>query len=90
MKENKHGVLKGLLIAGGVVASIVGALAILFQVFSKRFKISIEIGPDAHEDDDECPCDECQKDDEIEFDDGGADKAETQDTKTEETAEEEK
>lgn len=90
MKENKHGVLKGLLIAGGVVASIVGALAILFKVFSKRFKVSIEIGPDAHEDDDECPCDECQKDDEIEFDDGDADKAETQDDKAEETAKEEK
>lgn len=66
MSDKKKDVVKGLLIFSGVILSIAGALAVLFKVFTKHFKVSVEMCPD--DDDDECPCDECRKSDDIEFD----------------------
>ena len=67
MNDNKNGIIQGLLIFSGVILSIAGALAVLFKVFTKHFKVSIEMCPD-EDDDEECSCDECGKSDDIEFD----------------------
>ena len=67
MNDKKKDVVKGLLIFSGVLLSIAGALTVLYKVFTKHFKISIEMCPD-EDDDEECSCDECRKSDDIEFD----------------------
>ena len=49
-----------------IVALCTGTIK-LYKVFTKHFKISIEMCPD-EDDDEECSCDECRKSDDIEFD----------------------
>lgn len=62
MEKKSNGLLKGLLIAAGVIATVAGTIAVLFKVLSKFFKITIELDPEVAEekccDEDECCCEE--------------------------------
>lgn len=74
MNENKNnGILKGFLVVAGVIASLAGAIAVLYTVVKKHLKFTIELCPDDNEDNTGCICGECDsckadlEDDEIEF-----------------------
>lgn len=53
MEKKTNGIVKGFLIAAGVIASLAGAIAILYTVIKKHFKFSIELCP---EDQEVCDC----------------------------------
>lgn len=46
MEKKSNGILKGFLIVSGVIASLAGAIAILYTVIKKHFKFTIELCPD--------------------------------------------
>lgn len=54
MEKKGNGIVKGLLIASGVIASLAGAIAILYTVIKKHFKFTIELCPE----DGECVCED--------------------------------
>jgi len=67
MEKKSNGIVKGFLIVAGVIASLAGAIAVLYTVIKKHFKFTIEICPDGEEicdcDSEECICG-CSKDEE--------------------------
>ena len=69
MEKKSNGIIKGFLIVAGIIASLAGALTVLYTVIKKHFKFTIEICPDDEEicdcESEECICG-CCKDDEIE------------------------
>ena len=67
MEKKANGLVKGFLIAAGVIASLAGAIAILYTVIKKHFKFTIELCPDDQEvcdcEGEECICGCCNEDD---------------------------
>ena len=53
MDKKGNGILKGFLVVSGVIASLAGAIAVLYTVLKKRFKFTIELCP---EDEEICDC----------------------------------
>ena len=46
MEKKGNGIIKALLITSGIVASLAGAIAILYTVVKKHFKFTIELCPE--------------------------------------------
>ena len=70
MNENRgNGILKGFMIAAGVIASLAGAIAVLYTVVKKHLKFTIELCPD-EEEEAECICGDCDMTDTEGEDDG--------------------
>ena len=69
MEKKSNGILKGFLIVAGVIASLAGAIAVLYTVIKKHFKFTIEICPEGEEicdcESEECICG-CSKNEEAE------------------------
>ena len=53
MEKKNNSILKGFLIAAGVIVSLAGAIAVLYTVIKKHFKFTIELCPD---DEEVCDC----------------------------------
>ncbi len=63
MNENKNnGILKGFLVVAGVIASLAGAIAVLYTVVRKHLKFTIELCPEEGESED-CICGVCDEKD---------------------------
>ena len=58
MEKKSNGIVKGFLIVAGVIASLAGAIAVLYTVIKKHFKFTIEICPEGEEICD-CESEEC-------------------------------
>lgn len=60
MEKKNNSILKGFLIAAGVIVSLAGAIAVLYTVIKKHFKFTIELCPDEEEvcdcEGEECIC----------------------------------
>ncbi len=69
MEKKSNGILKGFLVVAGVIASLAGAIAILYTVIKKHFKFTIELCPEDSEicdcEGEECICG-CSKEEAIE------------------------
>lgn len=67
MEKKTNGIVKGFLIVAGVIASLAGAIAILYTVIKKHFKFTIELCPEDSEacdcEGEECICGCCNEDD---------------------------
>ena len=63
--NNKSSFFKGLFITVGVVVSVAAVVAVLYRIFTKYFKITLDCG-DCHGD---CDCDCCPDSDDCAFDD---------------------